>query len=209
MKGMVGGMKTAIRYLMRCTIKAFGAGVILALSCVTVLSAQPPPPKGPPPNVGRRIQDVRRRLAQTPPADAEQKELAGFVTRYVEEATKALNAAHEFQAQRFAEAADACRRPIEHLQRIAGNLPAPPPPPGKEDALRQVYFRLKVADFFLTQIHPDPPKRLLELARSFYGRATTAQREGKSFISREYGAAADDLTKALENLAQASTRETR
>jgi hypothetical protein len=42
------------------------------------------------------------------------------------------------------------------------------------------------------------------LARGFYERAVAAKQEEKDRIANEYSRAADDLTHALESLAQAS-----
>jgi hypothetical protein len=70
--------------------------------------------------------------------------------------------------------------------------------------LRQVYFRLRLGDFFLQQIPPPAPVKLLQLAREFYEQAVSAGQERKAFVEEEYTKAADDLTHAIENLAQAA-----
>jgi enoyl-CoA hydratase/carnithine racemase len=57
---------------------------------------------------------------------------------------------------------------------------------------------------FLQQAPPPPPQRLLTLARAFYERAVKAQQAKKMEIANEYLAAADDLTHALESLAQSA-----
>jgi hypothetical protein len=178
-----------------------------------LLVAQPPPPKPDTKAVERRIDDIRNRLERNAPTTPQQKELATFVERYLEEAGHALNNGKRSQAQQLADAADACRRPIDHLQHLAaGQAPPPPPgrggPPGKaddpQDQLRQVYFRLRLCEFFLQQISPPAPSRLLELARSFYEQAVKAQQANHSAMADEYAKAADDLTHAMESLAQAS-----
>jgi hypothetical protein len=84
-------------------------------------------------------------------------------------------------------------------------MPLPPGPPrDPEDQLRQVYFRLRLAEFFLKQIPPPAPVKLLDLAREFYEQAVNAGQTKKAFVEDEYTKAADDLTHALENLAQAA-----
>jgi hypothetical protein len=70
--------------------------------------------------------------------------------------------------------------------------------------LRQVYFRLRLCDFFLQQIPPPAPVRLREIARGFYEQAVKAQQANRAAIAEEYAKAADDLTHALESLAQAA-----
>ncbi len=151
----------------------------------------------------RRIGEIRNRLERSPPVAPEQKELAVYTQRYLDDASSALAAGRRFQAGRLADAADACRRPLDHLQRIA----APKPPGDPEDHLRNVYFRLRLCDFFLQQIPAPKPVRLLELARKFYDQAVKSRQEGNAVIADDYTAAADDLTHALESLAQAELPE--
>jgi len=119
-----------------------------------------------------------------------------YVQRYLDDAGRALAAGRRFQAERLEDAADACRRPIDHLQRIATPSPSRPPgpkPPGDpEDHLRDVYFRLRLSDFFLQQIPSPAPTRLLELARSFYEQAVKARQAGNRLAADEYTGAADD-----------------
>jgi hypothetical protein len=185
--------------------------ISIALIAPTFLVAQPPPP--PPPKSGpraveRKIAEIRNRLERNAPATLEQKELALYVQRYLDDASRALAAGRRFQAQRLEDAADACRRPIDHLQRIAipnqAKPPGPRPPGNPEDRLRDVYFRLRLSDFFLKQIPPPAPARLLELARGFYEQAVRARQTGNGIAADEYTGAADDLTHALESLAQAA-----
>jgi hypothetical protein len=187
-------------------------GIVIVMAGPALLAGQPPPPgQHDPKVVDRRIEEIRNRIERNPPVTEEQKELASFVRRYLDEAAAALNAGRRFQAQRFTDAADACRRPIDHLQHIASanQMPLPPGPPSgpprdPEDQLRQVYFRLRLADFFLKQIPPPAPVQLLDLAREFYEQAVNAGQTKKAFVEDEYTKAADDLTHALENLAQAA-----
>jgi hypothetical protein len=150
--------------------------------------------------------EIRNRLEANPPLNAEQRELAAFVRKYLDAAAGALAAGRRFQADRLADAADACRRPIDHLRHVAeaGQHPAPPPP---RDHLRQVYFRLRLSEFFLQQIPNPPPRRLLEMARANYQRAVTGSQQGHAAAAEEYTKAADDLTHALESLAQAYAAE--
>ena len=189
----------------------------ILLFAISAAVAQPPPPKPDTKAVERRIEDIRNRLERNSPTTPQQKELATFVQKYLEEAGRALNNGKRSQAQQLADAADACRRPIDHLQHIAaGQAPPRPPggppgrrgPPGKgedaQDQLRQIYFRLRLCDFFLQQIPPPAPTRLLELARGFYEQAVKAEQANNGAMADEYAKASDDLTHALESLAQAA-----
>lgn len=176
--------------------------IVAVLVSTAFLLAQPLPPKQDPRTIERRIEDIRGRLEKNSPSTPEQKELAGFVQRYLDEATRALQSGRRFQARCLADAADACRRPLDHL---TGNRPAPPKPPDDmEDHLRQVYFRLRLSEYFLKQIPPPAPQRLLEIAREFYEKAVKAQQAASVATADEYAASADDLTHALESLAQAA-----
>lgn len=176
------------------------------------MAGQPLPPKPDTQAVERRIGEIRSHLERNTPTTPQQKELAGFVERYLEEAARALNNGKRSEAQRLADAADACRRPIDHLQHAAAGK-APPRLPGRrgpgkdgdpQEHLRQIYFRLRLCDFFLQQIPPPAPTRLLELARGFYEEAVQAEQVNNVAMADEYAMASDDLTHALESLAQAA-----
>lgn len=175
-----------------------------------LLVAQPPPPMPNNKALERRIEEIRARLERNSPTTPQQTELAAFAERYLEEAARALNNGKISQARQFADAADACRRPIDHLQHIEAEKAAPGRggPPGKaddpQDHLRQIYFRLRLCDFFLQQIPPPAPTRLLELARGFYEQAGQAEQSHNRAAADEYAKASDDLTRALESLAQAA-----
>jgi hypothetical protein len=180
--------------------------ILLHLVLLRPLAAQPgrgPGPPGPPHDLSQRLKDIAQRLEEGRPSTGEQRELAAFVRQYLSRAAEELAGGRRFQAERMAEAADACRRTIEHLQHAAeGGHPAPPVSPSLDDRLRQVYFRLRLCDFFLQQL-PDPkPTRLRDLARLFYERAAAAKERDPN-AAEEYALAADDLTHALESLAQA------
>ncbi len=184
---------------------------------------RPAPPPPPPPDPARRMEEIRKRLAERPaPVGgartdaaqvAEQRALVAFATQYLKEAEQAIQAGEQFKADRLIDAADACRRPLDHLrhieeeQRAPTDRPAPPVPLAVH--LRQVYFRLRLADVFLQEIRPKAPTRLLEIARAYYARALAAQRAKQDRMAEEYAAAANDLTHALEHLAQGSIAVTR
>jgi len=169
------------------------------------VEAQPAPRLPGPPHdpkaTERRMDDIRRRLETNPPVTGEQRELADFVRAYLDQASRGLAAGEKFPAECITDAADACRRSMDHLQHVAGAAQTRQPP--SEGHIRQVYFRLRLSDFFLQQIRAPKPERLLELARQLYYRAVKTKEEGDANRAEEYTKAADDLTHALESLAQA------
>jgi hypothetical protein len=135
-----------------------------------------------------------------------EREIAGFGMNYLDRSEQALNSGHLFAADRLLGAADAFQHVLDHLDRIrqGSNKPPPPPPQAISDHLRQVYFRLRLSDFFVREI-PDPkPGRLPTLARQFYQSALQAYQAGNWLAADEYTKCADDITHALENLAQAA-----
>ena len=171
------------------------------------LPPRPPhPPHGPPqdrPRIEQRMTEIRKRLASSTISSAVVRDLKDFVELYLQKTELALNQDNLFQAGRFVEAADACRRPIDHLSHLENEAKPPPKPSKDEDDLRRVYFRLQLGNFFLEQIPNPKPKRLLQLAQTFYQEATKAHESQQDTVTGEYARAADDLTHALENLAQA------
>jgi hypothetical protein len=170
-----------------------------------VAIAQPPPPPLDRKGVERRIADIRNGLNRSAPTTSQQKELAAFVERYLDDAARALDGGKTAQARQLADAADACRRPIDHLQHVASGRPGPArKEQGPQEQLRRIYFRLRLCDFFLQQIPAPAPARLLELARGFYEQAVQADQAGNGAVADEYAKAADDLTHAMESLAQAA-----
>jgi hypothetical protein len=209
---IIAGMRRSIG----ASVDALPLIIAIALIAPNFLPAQPQPP---PPakldsrTVERRIGEIRNRLERNAPSTPEQKELAAYVQRYLDDAGRALAGGRRFQAERLEDAADACRRPIDHLQRLAipnqAKPPGPRPPGNPEDRLRDVYFRLRLGDFFLQQIPSPAPARLLELARVFYEKAVNARQAGNGIAADEYTGAADDLTHALESLAQAALPDNR
>jgi hypothetical protein len=150
------------------------------------------------------LKDIERHLPAVPPSGEPGSELANFVKMYLNQAQKALDERNTFAAARFADAADDCRRPLDHLRHIAEGSaePGPKTQAPAADRLRQLYFRLRLSKYFLQQI-PDPkPKRILTLAQMFYQDSLKAAQAGESVAADEYGKCADDLTHALEHLAQ-------
>jgi hypothetical protein len=164
--------------------------------------APPPPPPPPPQDLQHRIRDIGEHLRYLHPINSEQQHLAEDARRYLGEAMKAARNKEPYVAARFADAADACRRALEHLTGGPG-APPPPPPPPLSDHLRNVYFRLRMCDFFMKQIPEPKPEDLLAQARVFYRYALEDMQKGKNREADAYASSADDLTHAIEAIAQA------
>jgi hypothetical protein len=196
--------------------------LVAMLGTLALPQAQPGPPHPPPParhgppgppgperdpkRLQQRIADIRRGISQMHAGDPMESEIASFGMNYLERSEQALRSGHLFVADRLLGAADACRHVLDHLIHIrrGTNGPSPPPPLAISDHLRQVYFRLRLSDFFLHEI-PDPkPERLPTLARQFYQSALQAYQGSNWLAADEYTKCADDITHALENLAQAA-----
>ncbi len=175
-------------------------------------NAAPPAPPGPerdPRRLQQRIADVRKGLNQVDNADSMQREIASFGMNYLERSELELKHGQLFAADRFLGAADAFRHVLDHLNHILGRAKGPPPPPPQaiSDHLRQVYFRLRLSDFFLQQIPNPKPERLSALASHFYQLALQAYQARNWVAADEYTKSADDITHALENIAQAAIPE--
>lgn len=172
----------------------------------------PPGPPGPerdPRRLQQRIADVRRGLAQVRSEDPIEPEIASFGMTCLERSEQGVKNRQLFVADRLLGAADAFRHVLEHLNHIRQGRRGPPPPPPQaiSDHLRQVYFRLRLSDFFLQQIPNPKPERLPRLAQHFYQLALQAYQASDWLSADEYTKCADDITHALENLAQAAIPE--
>jgi hypothetical protein len=173
----------------------------------------PPGPPGPerdPRRLQQRIADVRRGLAQVQSQDPIEREIASFGMTYLDCSEQGLKNRQLFIADRMLGAADAFRHVLEHLNHIRQGPSKPPPTPPPQaisDHLRRVYFRLRLSDFFLQQIPNPKPERLPFLARHFYQLALQAYQASNWLAADEYTKCADDITHALENLAQAAIPE--
>lgn len=191
------------------------------LGMFTLCAWQPPAPHppGPPPHpplppkprpVEDRLIEIRQRLAREPEAaTAQERLLVEWAERFLGRADDSLKQANRPAAERLADAADACRRPLDHLAHLRGaKAPGPPLPPAPPDGpsrhLQQVYFRLRLASYFVQQIPPPSADPLLGLAQQFYQNGVRAQEAGETRAADDYAKAADDLTHALESAAQAA-----
>jgi hypothetical protein len=167
----------------------------------------PPKPPGPGPGVDRRIEDLRRKLASTQAIDVTARRAIEYSRSYLASAENALRSGHAFVADRMADAADALFHVAEHQQhlRTGGGPAGPPPAAALEDHLQRVYFRTQQADYFLAQSHDTRAKSLPKWARDFYQLAVRAYERKDLVAADENAKCADEIVKALEDLAQAAT----
>jgi len=109
-------------------------------------------------------------------------------------------------ADRTLAAAEALFHASDHLEHLKAP-PGPPQPPAEDVSrhLAQVYFRTRQADYFLQEIHDSSASPLVSLARQYYQRAVQSYDRSDFRGADEYGKTAEELVKALEDLAQAAT----
>jgi hypothetical protein len=157
-----------------------------------------------------RLDRLRRQLEYTRPHDQERQTLLSNSGVYANKADQIWRTQQPYIADRTLAAAESLFRASDHLQHLtdASGFPPPPPPPPAEDVSRhlaQVYFRTREADFFLQEIHDNSASPLVSLSRQYYQRAVQAYDRSDFRGADEYGKTAEEIVKALENLAQATT----
>jgi hypothetical protein len=182
------------------------------LLCATVVLAMlwanpgpPAPPKPPPPDVDGRLADISQKLKNTKPVDDTARRALQYSQQYLNEAKSALNARNNFAADRLAGAADALIHIAEHQQHLRDPDNRPVPPPDKiRNHLQRVYFRVRQSDYFVSQAHDPRLSSFPRWARDFYQLAIRACDRGDWLAADENGKCAEEVTKVLENLAQAA-----
>ncbi len=183
-------------------------GFLAAISVLFWMQAAPPgPPRPPGPGGADRIADIRRKLSATKAVDVTAQRAVEYSREFLANAEKASRSGQSFQADRMAEAADSLLHVAEHQEHLrAGDGPAGPPPAAAvKDHLQRVYFRTQQADYFLSQAHDARAASFPKWARDFYQLAVRAY-ERKDFVAADENAkSADEIVKALENLAQAAS----
>jgi hypothetical protein len=157
-----------------------------------------------------RLDRLRRQLEYTHPADPERQTLLSQAGVLANKADQIWRTQQPYIADRTLAAAEALFHASDHLEHLANSqvFPPPPPPPPPEDASRhlaQVYFRTREADYFLQEIHDASASPLVTLARQYYQRAVQSYDHSDLRGADEYGKTAEELVRALENLAQAAT----
>ncbi len=182
-----------------------------ALATCALFWAQHSPPPMPPgsalPGFSNRLSDVRRKLDSTKPVDVTAERALQYARAYLESAAKIFRSGETFQADRLTEAADALLHIAEHQQhlRTGGGPKGPPPAEEIQDHLQRVYFRTRQADYFLSQSHDSQAAAFPKWARDFYQLALAAFDRQDFLAADENAKCAEEVVKALENLAQAAT----
>lgn len=157
-----------------------------------------------------RLVRLQRQLEYARPADSERQALLGQSRTYASRADQMWRAQQPYIADRTLAAAEALFHASDHLQHLTDSVsypPSPPPPPAEDVSrhLAQVYFRTREADYFLREIRDNSASPLASLARQYYQRAVQSYDRADLRAADEYGKTAEELVKALENLAQAAT----
>jgi len=155
---------------------------------------------------GDRLERLRRRFAEPRPADPERQVLLSHSEVYANKADQVWRTGQPYIADRTLAAAEALFHASDHLEHLKAP-PGPPPPPAEDVSrhLAQVYFRTRQADYFLQEIHDNSASPLVSLARQYYQRAVQSYDRSDFRGADEYGKTAEELVKALEDLAQAAT----
>ena len=182
---------------------------LFVLALTQVWSQQPPPgPPGPPRlGISDRLIELRRKLDSAPAVNATARRALQFSRTYLESAERARRSGRLFSADRLVEAADAMLHIAEHQQhlRTGGGPKGPPPAEEVQDHLQRVYFRTQQADYFLSQSHDPDAVSFPKWSRDFYELARRAYDRKDLLAADENAKCADEVVKALENLAQAAT----
>jgi hypothetical protein len=155
-----------------------------------------------------RLDRLRRQLEYMHPVDPERQTLISQAGVLANKADQIWRTQQPYIADRTLAAAEALFHASGHLEHLTNSQGFPPPPPPPEDASRhlaQVYFRAREADYFLEEIHDASATPLVTLARQYYQRAVQSYDHSDLRGADEYGKTAEELVKALENLAQAAT----
>lgn len=149
---------------------------------------------------------MRRKLAEVRSTGSVTEKLLSLSRDYLERSERKENR-NEFAVNRYLAAADALVHAAEHQQHIA-NKTGPPPPDKGELArhLERVYFRLRQADYFVKQSADPNATTIAGFARQYYQEALRAYERPDPRIADECAKSAEDLMRALENLAQATVR---
>lgn len=205
-------MRMDYAVLSRFRVAAFrmtGKLVFLLLGFV-LLWAQvgpPRPPKASGPGAANRIADIRRTLDSPKAVDVTAQRAIEYSRGFLASAEKALRLGEFFSADRLAESADALLHVAEHQQHLLAGVGPKGPPPAEEtrEHLQRVYFRTQQADYFLSQSHDSRATAFPKWARDFYQLAVRDYERGDLIAADENAKCAEEIVKALENLAQAAT----
>lgn len=179
----------------------------IGLSLALLWAQQSPDRKPPNPDLADRLADIQRKLNTTEPVNVTAQRALQYGRSYLASSETAFRSGHLFVADRLSGAADALVHIAEHQQHLRTGG-GPKPPPSAEDIrdhLQRVYFRTHEADYFL-QLSHDPRAALFpKWARDLYQLALRAYDRRDLLAADENAKCADEVVKALEDLAQAAT----
>jgi len=153
-----------------------------------------------------RLEGLRRQYSGPQRADPERQVLLWHSSVYAGKAEQLWRTAQPYVADRTLAAAEALFHASDHLEHLKESA-GPPPPPAEEVSrhLARVYFRTRQADYFLQEIQDNAASPLVRLARQYYQRAVQSYDRSDFRGANELGKTAEELVKALEDLAQAAT----
>lgn len=182
--------------------------VVSGVAWAQMVHPPPPPPPGlDTDRVADRLTDLRRKVQGTHAADATAQRALQYSRLYLDRAKKALQADKPFVADRLVAAADSLSHIADHQRHLRDeDRPKQPPPPDDiAGHLQRVYFRTRQAQYFLEQANDPEAKALPKWARDFYQLATRAYERHDLVAADENAKCAEEVVKALENLAQAAS----
>ena len=164
---------------------------------------QPPLPV--PSKTTDRLAEILRRTATTQAVDKTAQRALAYSRAFAVSGEKRLQSGQSFAADRMAEAADALLHVAEHQQhlRTGGDLKKPTFPVPIQDQLQRTYFRIQQADYFLSQANDARAASFPKWSRDFYQLAVRAYERHDLLAANENAKSAEDIVRALENLAQA------
>ena len=191
----------------------WGAGILAACTTLAVLWAQPAPPPAPPRppipaqrTVGEQIADITKKLSSAKAVNQTATRALEYSSLYLKAAEKAIHSGRYFAADRLVDAADALARVADHQQHLrqGGDLTRPLSADEVQRHLERVYFRTQQADYFFEQARDPKAASLPQWARDFRQLAVKAFDRRDLVAADENAKCADDVVKALEDLAQAA-----
>ncbi|MFZ0589130.1 MAG: hypothetical protein WAM39_01485, partial [Bryobacteraceae bacterium] len=190
--------------------RAVAVLMCIAISAFGVCWARPIPPQPPGPDANgtaRRLADINQRVKETKSVDTTAERALDYSRFYIGKAQQALQGRQIFEADRMIGAADALDHIAEHQEHMRmGPGPKGPPPPGEiSKHLERVYFRTQQAEYFLEQSRDKEAASFPRWARDFYQLAVRAYEHQDVLAADENAKCAEEVVKALENLAQAAS----
>jgi len=192
--------------------RSIGALVCIAQLLLSQLPLPGPPQPGPPDaqGVAKHIADIHQKVERTLAVNTTARRALEYSRFYLQRAQTSLRTQHPFAADRIAAAADALLHIAEHQEHLRTNGGPKGPPPLAEIRrhLERVYFQLQQADYFLTEAHDGKAAPFPQWARDFYQLAVKAADASDSVAADENAKCAEEVVRALENLAQAASEYT-